>query len=62
MRKIAYCGAASLLVFAACASPETNSVPMAKVQPALADAAQEPSFQTEAPVSQSIDIAITGMS
>jgi hypothetical protein len=61
MSKIAYCGAASLLVFAACVVPESNSVPMVELQPpVVATAVPAPAVQ-EAPVSQTIDIAIAGM-
>jgi len=59
MRKIAYCGATTLLVFAACSAPEPQTVPMAKVQPALKTTTA--TVELEAPVSQTIDIAISGM-
>jgi|TARA_B110000438_G_scaffold294508_1_gene336027 hypothetical protein len=60
MRKIAYCGATTLLVFAACSAPDPQTTPMVKLQPAIA--APITVVNLEAPVSQTIDIAITGMS
>jgi hypothetical protein len=59
MRKIAYCGATTLLVFAACSAPDPQTVPMVKMQPAIAAATT--TVKLEAPVSQTIDIAISGM-
>ncbi|MDE0585486.1 MAG: hypothetical protein OSB63_02585 [Planctomycetota bacterium] len=59
MRKIAYCGATTLLVFAACSAPEPQTVPMVKMQPALKTTTA--TVELEAPVSQTIDIAISGM-
>ena len=59
MRKIAYCGATTLLVFAACSAPDPQAEPMVKMQPAIATTA--PAAKAEAPVSQTITIAITGM-
>ncbi|MBT4465780.1 MAG: hypothetical protein HOD03_03755 [Planctomycetes bacterium] len=61
MRKIAYCGATTLLVFAACSAPDPQTVPMVKMQPAIA-ATTAVTVNLEAPVSQTIDIAISGMS
>ncbi|MDG2310480.1 MAG: hypothetical protein P8L98_07880 [Planctomycetota bacterium] len=60
MRKIAYCGATTLLVFAACSAPDPQTVPMVKLQPPVA--ATTTAVNLEAPVSQTIDIAISGMS
>ncbi|MDG1405973.1 MAG: hypothetical protein P8R35_07150 [Planctomycetota bacterium] len=60
MRKIAYCGATTLLVFAACSAPDSQTVPMVKLQPPVAETAT--AVNLEAPVSQTIDIAISGMS
>jgi len=63
MRKIAYCGATTLLVFAACSAPEPQPepqpVPMVKLQPAVVTTTT--TVKLEAPVSQTIDIAISGM-
>jgi hypothetical protein len=59
MRKIAYCGATTLLVFAAGSAPEPQTVPMVKIQPAIVAATT--TVELEAPVSQTIDIAISGM-
>jgi len=59
MRKIAYCGATTLLVFAACSAPDSQTAPMVKLQPAVV--ATTTSVTLEAPVSQTIDIAISGM-
>jgi hypothetical protein len=58
MRKIAPCGAATLLIFAACSAPEPQSTQMVKLQPAI-DRSYAP--QEAAPVSQTINIAISGM-
>jgi len=59
MRKIAYCGATTLLVFAACSAPDPQTMPMVELQPAIA--APTTAVNLEAPASQTITIAITGM-